>query len=299
MPTNHGARIVLIWSRRFRCKGCNACCAVGPPGVLPRHLYSLGAILTPGCPPSLDRLATVSTKWRSTPGRAVKTATWTVARTLPRPKHDVLGCADGGPSRAGRPPSQGLARAPNHGLDLEGSGSRPGAAPRLRRGWKRPRRARGAGHRRARFLGCRAVTEPRGPAHHRRPRSRIDHAGRPGGTHSKTTRPTTRAPTIDARLGARSAPAQYGSNRLKANAIELWSATRWPDGVLDQHALRQVAQWGPDPIGPPGPHRRNGSVRVATLVQGPTPAWTRIDRAKGVARTVARRLRHFGPLTTV
>lgn len=40
------ASLGLIWSRRFLCRGCDTCCAVGPPDVLPRHLYSLDAILT-------------------------------------------------------------------------------------------------------------------------------------------------------------------------------------------------------------------------------------------------------------
>lgn len=40
------ARLGLVWSRRFRCVRCDTCCAVGPPGVVPRHLYALGAIVT-------------------------------------------------------------------------------------------------------------------------------------------------------------------------------------------------------------------------------------------------------------
>lgn len=43
---DRGASIAQVWSRRFRCCRCEACCAVGPPGVVPGHLYSLAAILT-------------------------------------------------------------------------------------------------------------------------------------------------------------------------------------------------------------------------------------------------------------
>lgn len=31
--------------RRFRCQACGATCSVLPPGVLPRHLYALSAIV--------------------------------------------------------------------------------------------------------------------------------------------------------------------------------------------------------------------------------------------------------------
>jgi hypothetical protein len=41
-----GASIARIWSRRFRCCRCETCCAIAPPGVVPRHLYGLGAIVT-------------------------------------------------------------------------------------------------------------------------------------------------------------------------------------------------------------------------------------------------------------
>jgi hypothetical protein len=40
------ATLEIVWIRRFRCRRCAVCCAVGPPGVLPRHQYSLDAILT-------------------------------------------------------------------------------------------------------------------------------------------------------------------------------------------------------------------------------------------------------------
>lgn len=40
------AAIVLCWTRRFLCRRCSATCTVGPPGVLPRRLYTLAAIVT-------------------------------------------------------------------------------------------------------------------------------------------------------------------------------------------------------------------------------------------------------------
>jgi hypothetical protein len=48
MPGRHWqgrARIVGVAVRRFRCKQCGAVVAVYPPGVLPRHLYSLLAVV--------------------------------------------------------------------------------------------------------------------------------------------------------------------------------------------------------------------------------------------------------------
>lgn len=39
------AQIVWVAVRRFRCKRCGAVVAVYPPGVLPRHLYSLLSIV--------------------------------------------------------------------------------------------------------------------------------------------------------------------------------------------------------------------------------------------------------------
>lgn len=40
------AALGLSWSRRFRCATCDACCAVQPDDVMPRHAYTLGAIVT-------------------------------------------------------------------------------------------------------------------------------------------------------------------------------------------------------------------------------------------------------------
>jgi len=40
------ATLGFVWTRRFRCRGCGVCCAVGPPGVLLRYQYSLDAIVT-------------------------------------------------------------------------------------------------------------------------------------------------------------------------------------------------------------------------------------------------------------
>ena len=35
-----------MWVRRFLCRRCDRTCSVSPPGCLPRHLYTLAAILT-------------------------------------------------------------------------------------------------------------------------------------------------------------------------------------------------------------------------------------------------------------
>lgn len=35
-----------VWVRRFLCRRCGATCSVSPPGVLPRHLYALAAIVS-------------------------------------------------------------------------------------------------------------------------------------------------------------------------------------------------------------------------------------------------------------
>ena len=55
--SGHGARshevvvpgdtptLVTVWVRRFLCRRCNRTCSVLPPGCLPRHLYTLGAIV--------------------------------------------------------------------------------------------------------------------------------------------------------------------------------------------------------------------------------------------------------------
>lgn len=40
------ASLATTWSRRFKCKKCSGTFTIGPPGVLRRYLYSLGAILT-------------------------------------------------------------------------------------------------------------------------------------------------------------------------------------------------------------------------------------------------------------
>jgi len=45
MPGQDRAWLCSAWARRFRCTGCGAVCTVAPPGVLPRFLYSLYAIV--------------------------------------------------------------------------------------------------------------------------------------------------------------------------------------------------------------------------------------------------------------
>ena len=43
---DRSASFAWVSIRRFRCTTCGTCCSVGPPEVLPRHAYSLLAILT-------------------------------------------------------------------------------------------------------------------------------------------------------------------------------------------------------------------------------------------------------------
>jgi len=38
--------LAQVWTRRFLCRRCDQTCSVSPPGILPRHVYSLAAILT-------------------------------------------------------------------------------------------------------------------------------------------------------------------------------------------------------------------------------------------------------------
>jgi hypothetical protein len=38
--------LAQVWVRRFLCRGCDQTCSVSPPGCLPRHLYTLAAIVT-------------------------------------------------------------------------------------------------------------------------------------------------------------------------------------------------------------------------------------------------------------
>jgi hypothetical protein len=45
LPGPKKAVIVPTWVRRFLCVACRATCSVSPPEVLPRHLYTLPAII--------------------------------------------------------------------------------------------------------------------------------------------------------------------------------------------------------------------------------------------------------------
>lgn len=45
LPGPKKAVLVPTWVRRFLCMRCKAACSVSPPEVLPRHLYSLSAIV--------------------------------------------------------------------------------------------------------------------------------------------------------------------------------------------------------------------------------------------------------------
>ncbi|MGH6690384.1 MAG: hypothetical protein ACREF4_06875 [Gammaproteobacteria bacterium] len=40
------ATLGVVWTRRYRCRGCGVCCSVSASGVLPRFQYSLDAIVT-------------------------------------------------------------------------------------------------------------------------------------------------------------------------------------------------------------------------------------------------------------
>lgn len=45
MGSDDFAQVVECWQRRFRCTACRAILVVLPKGVLPRYLYSVGAII--------------------------------------------------------------------------------------------------------------------------------------------------------------------------------------------------------------------------------------------------------------
>lgn len=45
LPGEERASIARVFVRRYRCTACGAVCSVQPPGVLPRFLYSLYAIV--------------------------------------------------------------------------------------------------------------------------------------------------------------------------------------------------------------------------------------------------------------
>jgi hypothetical protein len=123
-----------IWTRRFRCRRCGVCCAVGPPGVLPRLRYSLDAIVTawllaiagplgdgldqlavyarqgvdrvPGVGPT-EALRSGRRRWRSLSRWASRVATWwparpAVGRTWRDRAHGLLvGFVPGGDGRRG------------------------------------------------------------------------------------------------------------------------------------------------------------------------------------------------------
>jgi len=45
LPGPDRTAVVQTWARRFLCVACKATCSVSPPEVLPRHIYTLPAIV--------------------------------------------------------------------------------------------------------------------------------------------------------------------------------------------------------------------------------------------------------------